>query len=247
MDNFPNWADHALVVLFSLVLPYYSAFRQKGSLTEQHFTSSQKKQIYISGSISLLIMGSVICGIWLLFQRPFEVLGFVWPTPAVNWGWIVLVFILLYCLDVWMNTGSERKLEKAISRWKKRTPFLPTQSRELPFYFLLCISAGIFEEIIYRGFLVTYFLYLFRDTGQAELLSVTIPAIVFALAHYYQGSSAVLKIIVLSVLFGFVYIRSGSLLIVMLLHFLVDAAGGFVSLYYGKKINEPNEITGILN
>jgi membrane protease YdiL (CAAX protease family) len=73
------------------------------------------------------------------------------------------------------------------------------------------------------------------------LLSVFLPAFVFSIAHFYQGVKAVIKIFVLAVLFGYLFVFSGSLLIVMILHFLVDAVGGLLTIKYMKE-EEPSII-----
>jgi membrane protease YdiL (CAAX protease family) len=235
MDRFPLWADHIVAFLFGFAIPLYTAYRRPKDFFNQQFDSEQKKQIYLSGSFSLFIMALIIVVVWLLFKRPLANLGLTQPADGRSWLWIAFVFVALYILDTWQAVGTDENLSKALSRWKKRTPFMPTQRHELPLYLLMCFSAGVFEEIIFRGFLVTYCFYLFSGFSNPELWAVIIPAVIFSVAHYYQGSRAVLKIVVLSILFGFLFIRSGSLLAVMLLHFLVDVAGGLLAMRYIKE------------
>jgi membrane protease YdiL (CAAX protease family) len=62
-----------------------------------------------------------------------------------------------------------------------------------------------------------------------------LPAVSFSIAHIYQGTKAVLKILLLAVFFGLIFRLSGSLLVVMLLHFLVDAGGGIFTVAYFKE------------
>jgi membrane protease YdiL (CAAX protease family) len=69
-----------------------------------------------------------------------------------------------------------------------------------------------------------------------------IPAFFFAIAHFYQGSRAVLKIFILAAVFGYVFIYSGSLLVVMILHFLVDAIGGLLTMKYIKEENDEEPV-----
>lgn len=242
MDRFPLWADHIIAFLFGFAIPLYAAYRRPKDFSNQQFDSEQKKQIYLSGSFSLFAMAFIIVAVWLLFRRPLAELGLTQPVKAESWWWIVFVFVALYIIDTWLAVATDENLSKAINRWKKRTPFMPTQRHELPLYFLMCFSAGIFEEIIFRGFLVTYCFHLFSGLNNPELWAVIIPAIIFSVAHYYQGGKAVIKIVVLSVLFGFIFIRSGSLLVVMLLHFLVDALGGILTMRYMKEINKSENL-----
>ena len=147
----------------------------------------------------------------------------------------MIAFALVYLLDTVTTLSSKKGIDTTIDNWKKRTPFLPTKNGELPEYFLLCFSAGVFEEIVYRGYLVNYCWYLLDGYNYQQLLSVFLPAFVFSIAHFYQGGKAVIKIFVLAVFFGYLFIFSGSLLIVMILHFLVDAIGGLLTIKYMKE------------
>ena len=180
-------------------------------------------------------MGVVVIAVWLLFKRPLAEIGLTQPTNFQAWWWLVVAFGLVYSLDSVLTLSSKKGVDTAIDNWKKRTPFLPTKNEELPEYFLLCFSAGVFEEIVYRGYLVNYCWYLFDGNNYQQLLSVFLPAAVFSIAHFYQGGKAVIKIFVLAVFFGYLFIFSGSLLMVMILHFLVDAIGGLLTIKYMKE------------
>ena len=110
----------------------------------------------------------------------------------------------------------------------------------------MCFSAGVFEEIVYRGYLINYCWYLFEGYNYQQMIAVVLPALAFSVAHFYQGAKAVLKIFFLSVFFGYLFIYSGSLLIVMILHFLVDAAGGLLTIKYMKEVPQPDEENNFL-
>jgi len=241
MDKFPHWIDHILAFIFCIAIPLYGARQRKG-FPGVIFNSEQKKQIYISGSFSLFLMGAAVGIVWLLFRRPLAELGLTQPTNFSAWWWMPIVFALIYFLDVFFTLSAKKELDKAIEDWKKRTPFLPTKTKELPEYFLMCFSAGVFEEIAYRGFLVTYCWYLFSGSAYQQILAIAVPAFAFAVAHFYQGAKAVVKIFVLAIFFGYMYILSGSLLIVMILHFLVDAVGGLLTIKYIKDDSEIEQL-----
>lgn len=232
MDKFPNWADHIIACLFCFAIPIYAALKRKKGVVNSFFTSSEKKNIYISGSFSLFLMGMIVAIEWLFSKRPLAELGLTQPANFNAWWWIAGGFIIIYAADAFTTVASKKGLENAKDNWKKRTPFLPTKNSELPEYVLLCFSAGVFEELIYRGFLVTYTWFLFDGVEYRELLAVVLPAFVFSVAHFYQGSKAVLKIFILSLFFGYLFILSGSLLVVMILHFLVDLVGGLLTIKY---------------
>lgn len=235
MTNFPSWADHILALLVGCIIPMMTTYRNSKSPMPTHMTSSQKKSMYVSGSLSLFFIALVVVLVWVLSRRPLEELGLKRPGEDSSYWWFLLVFVGLYIGDTVFSVVVKENREKTMEEWRKRTSFLPTRRNELPLYLLLCFNAGVFEEIIFRGFLVNYCYYLFPVTGQRELWAVTFPALVFSIAHYYQGTKAVIKIFVLSILFGFIFIRSNSLLVVMALHFLVDAGGGILTMKLMKE------------
>lgn len=237
MDNFPNWADHILAFIFCIGIPLYGAIQRKKGFTDMIFNSDQKKRIYISGSFSLFVMGTVVISVWSIFRRPLPEIGLTQPHDLPSWWWMTIVFALIYLADTVVTLSTKKGIDKTVDNWKKRTPFLPTKKNELPEYFLLCFSAGVFEEIVYRGYLINYCWYLFDGYNYQQLLAVFLPAFVFSIAHFYQGGKAVIKIFVLAVFFGYLFIFSGSLLMVMILHFLVDAIGGLLTIKYMKDEN----------
>lgn len=235
MNNFPHWADHVFAIIFLIILPAYSIWQHSGNYTARLLSSSEKKQVYIFGSIYLFAMGAAVLLLWYFFRRPFSAIGFTNPSNYASWWWMVAVLVLLYLTDASISVSSEKKRKESIETWKQRTPFVPTQKKELPFYFLLCVSAAVWEEIIYRGYLVSYGMYLLSAWPGKDFLAVLLPAVSFSVAHIYQGTKAVLKILLLAVFFGLIFRLSGSLLVVMLLHFMVDAAGGIFTVAYFKE------------
>ena len=238
MGNFPHWVDHIIAFLFCIALPFYAARQRIKGTSFIYFNSEQKKQIYISGSFSLFIMGAIVVSVWLIFRRPLAELGLTQPRDLRSWWWLAIIFILAYLVDTVITLSSKKNIDEAVDNWKKRTPFLPTKNSELPEYFLMCFSAGVFEEIVYRGYLVNYCWYLFEGSDYQQMIAVLLPALAFSIAHFYQGAKAVLKIFFLAVFFGYLFIYSGSLLIVMILHFLVDAIGGLLTIKYMKEYDQ---------
>ena len=192
MDKFTNWVDHILAFIFCIAIPFYGARQRKG-FSNIHFSSEQKKRIYISGSFSLFILGAVVMLVWLIFKRPLPELGLTRPRNIQSWWWLVIVFALVYLFDTVITLSSKKGVDKTIDNWKKRTPFLPTKKSELPEYLLLCFNAGVFEEIVYRGYLINYCWYLFDGYAYQQEFSVFLPALVFSIAHFYQGGKAVIK------------------------------------------------------
>jgi uncharacterized protein len=102
--------------------------------------------------------------------------------------------------------------------------FLPRSSSETAVYLLMAVTASICEEIIYRGYLQTQFIFWTRSSVAGVLLQ----SIAFGVSHAYQGWRMTASISVFGCLFGFVALWRRSLRPGMMAHFLQDAAGGLL-------------------
>lgn len=166
-------------------------------------------------------------GIWMIQHRHLSDLGFR-PMQKGIYHWItaILLVILFIIESIYTRFTSTKRSNKP--DFDAAVPFLPKSYSELPAYTLMCISAGLGEEILYRGFMVTYFI----DSNIVSFpwLALLLPSILFSLAHYYQGYIAVLKIFVLSILFSLIFIWSGSLILPIIIHFLIDFIGGWMAI-----------------
>ena len=83
----------------------------------------------------------------------------------------------------------------------------------------MSVSAGICEEIFYRGLLLTALTALV-GLWPAVLLS----SVAFGLGHAYQGPASILSIGLKSVLFGWVFLRTGRIRALIIAHALYDSA-----------------------
>lgn len=82
----------------------------------------------------------------------------------------------------------------------------------------LCLNAGFSEELFFRFALP---LLLMRVTGSAWV-ALGLSAVTFGLMHAYQGWKGVLGTMALGALLSFLYVGSGSLVRVMVMHALMD-------------------------
>jgi membrane protease YdiL (CAAX protease family) len=95
---------------------------------------------------------------------------------------------------------------------------IPRSAREKAWYAAVSVSAGIGEELIFRGF----FMRLLADFGLRGLTLVAVSAVIFGFAHVYQGVGGVLVTTLMGALLGVVYLATGSLLVAMAVHALMD-------------------------
>lgn len=74
----------------------------------------------------------------------------------------------------------------------------PRGAAEVTLWVMMSVTAGFCEELVFRGYLQRQFLAL---TGSAAL-AVLVQAVLFGIAHWYQGAKMMIVITGLGVLFG---------------------------------------------
>lgn len=96
---------------------------------------------------------------------------------------------------------------------------IPMTAHERMIWALVAVSAGICEEIVFRGWLLST---LHTTVGLSGIALVVIAAVLFGFAHIYQGPTGVFLTALAGALFCMLYIFTGSLLVPIALHVLVD-------------------------
>lgn len=97
---------------------------------------------------------------------------------------------------------------------------LPRTAAERGVFGWLAVTAGVCEEVLYRGFLLAVAVAL--APGLTPWSAVLVGGLGFGAAHAYQGAAGVFATGVLGGCLTILYLGSGSLLLPVLFHLLVD-------------------------
>jgi membrane protease YdiL (CAAX protease family) len=197
---------HTLIVLFLLLIfPFWDLY--------------EAKKARDSGTTRARIRWYIMCLVWPWIVTP--ILLFTVPTrqlftPTIVWRLSndvipgLLVGIAIGAIAMFI-VGRKRPLPPAIDFMRPRI------ARERMLWALVALSAGLTEEIIYRGFLIRY---LQQWTGLT--IAVVIAAVMFALDHIYQGPAGVLQAFFGGLLFTGLFAIAGSLWLPIAAHAFVD-------------------------
>jgi len=101
--------------------------------------------------------------------------------------------------------------------------FAPTNGHERRMWIFLSLSAGVGEELVWRGVLPS----LIALVTGSFAIGVTLSVISFALAHAIQGMRSVFAIAGIAAAFHALVFISGSLYPAMVIHFAYDVVAGF--------------------
>ena len=105
------------------------------------------------------------------------------------------------------------------------TPYYPPSgSSEVLFWILLSVSAGISEEIVYRG----YFQQQLRAATRSLAAAILLQGLLFGLVHSYKGWSHVIVIASLGILYGTLVAWRRNLRASMLAHAWSDLFEGWL-------------------
>jgi membrane protease YdiL (CAAX protease family) len=105
---------------------------------------------------------------------------------------------------------------------------LPVHPAELFPYFALAVTAGVCEEFLYRGFAMGALV----RVGLPAWGVVILTAVLFGLAHAYQGRSGILGTFVMGILLGVVRLAYDTLVAVIMMHAVMDLVAGIAGPRY---------------
>jgi uncharacterized protein len=180
-------------------------------------------QIYVLNILALWSLTGVC--VWItrtnyltlndLGERP----GNAYRTLVISGILLAIILLLVGAQKKQTKKASPEKLNKSLDRVRRLIPKTPT---ERAVWILVSISAGVCEEILYRGWLLS----LFAATLGSVWFGLLISSIIFGLAHAYQGRNGILGTGVLGIIFGLLFIFSGSLIPGQVLHAVIDLNNG---------------------
>ncbi|MEM9527011.1 MAG: CPBP family intramembrane glutamic endopeptidase [Bacteroidota bacterium] len=224
---------HILFGLLGIVLPallFGTSYRRRQEKRVAYWSEEMKIRLYYGNGLLLWGLAALVLAIWYLTDHSFTELGLGWGEAPYDLTAVLVLacFALLYLFDIYREIGNKDRQEESRSDFAK-LGFLPASAKQFLHFIFLAVAAGICEEIIYRGFMVTYLLEILGTSPLATLGVLGVPAIAFGLGHFYQGGQAVLKIIIMAILFGFFFWRTNTLWPLMLLHTAIDIFGGVMS------------------
>jgi hypothetical protein len=122
------------------------------------------------------------------------------------------------------ETGADRLLGEGHAA--SIEPLLPRRPVEIALWVLLSLSAGICEEVVFRG----YFQRQFEVLARHRWAGLVLQALLFGVAHGYQGVLACSKIAVLGAAYGGLAIWRRSLRPGMIAHAGTDVLGGIFGI-----------------
>ena len=221
----PFWADHALFLVLALVFPLRTALHGYRRLMHAEAVDLPRVRLSLyrqAMAIQWALTAAVLL-VWELRSRDWGVLGLVpRATPAaLVLAALAVAAVVVVVVQRRRTLASRQAMEHVRHQLRHVERMLPHGPIELRRFFALAATAGICEELLYRGYLLWY---LERWIGWVPAIAVA--AVIFGFGHLYQGRRGILTTALVGIVFCAIYLVSGSLYLGMLLHALADAHSG---------------------
>ncbi len=223
----PSLAADILAGVIAVVIPLI------GPIERQLYRSEPGTRIKILayGGLCMLLWMLAAAAVWVVggpellanpaAGEPWRSGPTIWSVAAAAAVTTYVVIGLMPLLQSLRGPRWRRAYASAVRRAFQDIPgFLPQTATERAAWVVVSISAGVCEEILFRGFLLRYFVQL--NAEMPVLLALVASSLIFGLAHLYQGVKGVAGSMFGGLMLGLLFLLSGSLMACVVVHTLLD-------------------------
>jgi membrane protease YdiL (CAAX protease family) len=221
--------QHLLFLFLLVVAPIWDLYatpklkRNPSSVHKIRYYKAICTWLWIASALAVAAIG--FRPVFTISPLPGEI-SWLLPHAWVRYlaeALIAIAFIITVALPIgiiiWKKlTKRPRKYSSATL--KSFSYFLPATWTERRWWVLVSISAGVCEEVLFRGFMLRY-LHVFPWTLNLTL-ALLISSVIFGINHLYQGAGGVAGTAIVGFLFGLLFLLTGNLLLPIIFHGVMD-------------------------
>jgi membrane protease YdiL (CAAX protease family) len=171
--------------------------------------------LYLSSAVSLWLLAAVTFVVAIVSEpgtARLRLAGLPW-APTLGWA-------AACALAGVVGLVLARTLRIQESRILRR--LLPVTRREKLAFAGLSLTAGVCEELVFRGFLLD----ALATTWRSPLLAVAVCSAVFGWMHAYQEAKGAIRAATLGAILAAPVVLTGSVIPSMIAHTTIDVVGG---------------------
>ena len=217
--------DHILFAAICLASPLidwlwlYPLFRRAVSAG----VAGARQRGYVVTMLTSWGLTACVIALWLGFGRPLEYLrlgGGNLPRTGIGLA-LAAVYIAFAAAQRRVILRQPDAAEIVRRQLGRADSLMPHTPGELNLFWMVAITAGVCEEVLYRGF-VMWYLAVWIPIIPAAIVS----SILFGLAHIYVGVPHVIRAMIVGGVFVTLALGTGSLWPAVVLHAAIDLFSG---------------------
>lgn len=236
----PNAWDYALALVFAVIWPLYTCFIEWPKHVKRVAAGDPDARVYMYRKVLFqewAVMAAIVA-LTIAFHR--SAVDVLWLHVPAGWRMAGFALPIVYAVLLALQVPALARKPKSLARLRGRLekdlgPLIPTRPLEWSWFKPVAVTAGICEELMFRGYLMWILTPLLGVWG-AAVVSMTI----FGLAHSYQGIKFMPRAFGAGVALQLLAIFSGSVLPGILFHALIDLGSGYVT-YLAMTTQAPAE------
>ncbi len=234
--------DHLLFFAIFVAYPIYGYFSFRKLL--QRIAGGEpvdRSQLYNHTMIGHWIIFGVTVAVWLGTARPWPDLGLHADVGTGFLLGLVLTIVAIGFLVVQLRgvrTADREDLDRLKDEVGSLGVLIPRNGNELGRWYAVSLTAGIVEEIVWRGFLIWYTVQ-FMPLWAAAIFN----AVVFGIGHSYQGIRNIPKVTLAGAALVGLYLLTGSLWLPIILHAVADAIQGKTMYEVFRRRNDDGSVS----
>jgi membrane protease YdiL (CAAX protease family) len=217
--------DHMLFVMLAVLFPIRAATFGYRRLAAADDADVPRVRLWLYRQIIAIqwSLAALVALLWVVFRRPWSVIGLKLELSPELIGVLagLVIVVALTALQQRRGPGREAAYARVRERARHIERMLPHDRRELGWFSAVAVTAGICEELLYRGYLIWYLQHWLPLT-----LAVAAAVVIFGFGHFYQGPRGMLLTAIVGAFLAVVYLVTGTLFASMVIHALMDLYSG---------------------
>ena len=224
--------DFALILLaLGVIVPWRGAVRVRRLLAQPELSSTERISLYASTIAFQWLAVFIVAWRALARGMRFDELGVASPNDLLTFS-VAAGMTLLLCANQWFGLRRLARIppEKRGFIHRFAGKLMPRTPLESLIFFALSCTAGLSEEFLYRGFVFSIFARVFSGFEvRAALAALFGSALLFGIAHLYQGRRGMLTTFFVGVIFAGARLWTSSLVPAVIAHTCVDLIAGLAA------------------
>jgi membrane protease YdiL (CAAX protease family) len=222
----PSPLDLAFVILITVVITLFETFvffpRFKAAVAAG--APNARLNAYRRGIFGQWAFTAMAIALWIRAGRPWVDLGLVPPGSSR-----LLLSVIMVTLMAALVAQQIRAIRRTSADGRQALRpklagvefLLPHTEREYRWFKILSLTAGVCEEVLYRGFLMWALRSYVGLVG-----AIVVSTLLFGFGHAYQGVRGATKAGAAGLVLNLIVIATGWLIPAMVVHALIDASAG---------------------